>query len=37
MVQIKNRLTGDLIMSGPVTPCSIESFVKEFLYWEKSN
>ncbi len=34
-IRMINRMNGDLVMSGPVTPRSIESFVKKFWYWEK--
>ena len=30
-----NRMTGDLIMSGPVSARTIQNFVKKFFYWEK--
>lgn len=34
-LRFENRMTGDLIMSGPVSGRTIVSFVKKFWFWEK--
>lgn len=34
-VRFENRMTGDLVMSGPISSRTITSFVRKFWFWEK--
>jgi len=34
-LRFQNRMTGDLIASGPVSEAFAKSFVKKFWYWEE--
>lgn len=33
-IRFENRMTGDLIMSGPISARTIERFVTKFWYWK---
>lgn len=33
-IRFENRMTGNLIMSGPISARTIERFVTKFWYWE---
>lgn len=34
-IRFENRMTGDLVMSGPISSRTITSFVRKFWFWEK--
>ena len=34
-IRFENRMTGGLVMSGPISSKTIESFVTKFWYWKK--
>lgn len=34
-IRFENRMTGELVMSGPISSKTITSFVTKFWFWEK--